>query len=475
LTLDLKNHNYLFPIVLNHWQATESYKCNKMDELELLAREIDEHAAIAKSPLFLRSKCRIGIAPHDYGQDAPSTANRAPLSYNSFFFFCCVPATHFPPTETYAMLNALRNPSLASWSVDGLTFVVWDTERFASDIIPKYFKHNNFNSFVRQLNFYRFKKMKVDRIKTDNMDAGRERKCWRFKHDNFRRGRPELLEEIKKGDHNIEPGAVGIQEVDGMMRELESLRSQVAALRADAKGLASFVLQTQHLGTAATAPNTGSSSGIKRESCSIDQNSNNLLSQIEKKHMTHYGPYHDRPSARPVANHSHSNEGTYLPAAPKCNNPDAPPTNISNYNDNHVHQSTSYKTTLEGDEGEMLVPHHRVVLSPQTCARFLQNAASSSSIIQEHGSHTYQQGLTQDRHAQRRGSISSNTSFGASMPDCFKDYINQLDADDFEPNHVMFPQGQAHTDDHTKGQDTSYGSLLGVGSHAPSRTRSFTK
>jgi hypothetical protein len=220
-----------------------------------------------------------------------------------------------------------------------------------------------------------------------------------------------------------------------------SLRSEIAVLRADIKGLASFVLQTQLLGTTAAAPNTGSSSGIKRENDSNNQNSNGWLSQNEKKYKTHHGPYHDRPPTRPATNHSHNNEGTYLPAALKYHNPDAPPTNISNYNDS-VHPSTSYTTPLESDEGELLVPDHRIVLSPQACPKFLQSAASSSSIIQEHGSHTYQQGLAQHRHAQRRGSISSWTSFGSSVPDCFKDSINQLDADDFEPSHLVFPQGQ---------------------------------
>jgi hypothetical protein len=339
------------------------------------------------------------------------------------------------------MVNALRDPSLASWSEDGLTFIVRDTERFASDIIPQYFKHKNFKSFVRQLNFYGFKKAKVARIKTGKRDADREHKCWRFKHDSFRRGRPELVEEIKKRDHNIESGGADIQEVDGMMREVASLRSQIAALRADVKGLASFVLQAQHLGTAAAAPNTGSSSGIKRESGSIDQNSNGLLSQIAKKHRTHHGPYHDRPPTNPATNQSHNNEVTYLPTAPKYHNPDAPPTNISIYND-RVHQSTSYITTLESDEGELLVPDHKIVLSPPACAKFLHSAASSSSIIQEHGSHRHQQELAQDRHAQRRGSISSCTSFGSSVPGCFKGSINQLDADDFEPSHLVFPQGQ---------------------------------
>ena len=35
---------------------------------------------------------------------------------------------------------------------DGTTFVVKDQAKFSTDILPKYFKHGNFASFVRQLN-----------------------------------------------------------------------------------------------------------------------------------------------------------------------------------------------------------------------------------------------------------------------------------------------------------------------------------
>ncbi|XP_039822677.1 heat stress transcription factor B-2a-like isoform X4 [Panicum virgatum] len=57
-------------------------------------------------------------------------------------------------TKTYQLVDDPAVDDVISWNEDGSTFVVWRPAEFARDLLPKYFKHNNFSSFVRQLNTY---------------------------------------------------------------------------------------------------------------------------------------------------------------------------------------------------------------------------------------------------------------------------------------------------------------------------------
>lgn len=47
---------------------------------------------------------------------------------------------------------------IVQWNESGKSFVIKDLPEFIDKVIPTYFKHNNFSSFVRQLNMYDFHK-----------------------------------------------------------------------------------------------------------------------------------------------------------------------------------------------------------------------------------------------------------------------------------------------------------------------------
>ena len=123
----------------------------------------------------------------------------------------------------YSFLDEPRDPSLIRWSDNGDSFIVVDEDEFAKTLIPELFKHNNYASFVRQLNMYGFHK-KVGL--SDNSMRASERKNKspsEYSNPYFKRGRPNLLWLIQKPKNPLAKGSgkggTRVKQEDGNLDE----------------------------------------------------------------------------------------------------------------------------------------------------------------------------------------------------------------------------------------------------------------
>jgi hypothetical protein len=117
------------------------------------------------------------------------------------------------------------DPDLATWSNDGRSVIIKDTKRFEKEEIPKYFDHDKFASFSRQLNFYGFKK------NTSKSCLATKKKLSKghvvFHNRLFVRDRIDLLEQIKRSTNNSHK--INTQHVHEQS-EINVLKERVATL-----------------------------------------------------------------------------------------------------------------------------------------------------------------------------------------------------------------------------------------------------
>ncbi|KAL1197584.1 Heat stress transcription factor A-6b [Cardamine amara subsp. amara] len=142
-----------------------------------------------------------------------------------------------PPflTKTYDLVEDSRTNQVVSWSKTNNSFIVWDPQAFSITLLPKFFKHNNFSSFVRQLNTYGFRKVNPDR--------------WEFANEGFLRGQKYLLKNIRRRKTSnstnqvqqpqssqenccIEVGRYGLDgEMDSLRKDKQVLMMELVRLR----------------------------------------------------------------------------------------------------------------------------------------------------------------------------------------------------------------------------------------------------
>ncbi|XAR48812.1 hypothetical protein NMG60_11031767 [Bertholletia excelsa] len=126
--------------------------------------------------------------------------------------------------KTYDMVDDSSTDNIVSWSSNQNSFVVWNPPEFARLLLPTYFKHSNFSSFIRQLNTYGFRKIDPEK--------------WEFANEDFMKDQKHLLKNIhrRKPIHShsqpqvstVDPERAAFEEeIDKLSREKSTLENNI--------------------------------------------------------------------------------------------------------------------------------------------------------------------------------------------------------------------------------------------------------
>nr|CAG8474975.1 8065_t:CDS:10 [Entrophospora candida] len=122
---------------------------------------------------------------------------------------------------------------LISWAPSGDVFSVSNPTEFSKLVLPQYFKHNNWQSFVRQLNMYGFHKVN-DMF---HANPSSESQAWEFKHQDFRRGQPAALQLIKRKSSKHSTNSLRDDRIEYLTNQMKELKEKTRQITENYKVL----------------------------------------------------------------------------------------------------------------------------------------------------------------------------------------------------------------------------------------------
>lgn len=131
--------------------------------------------------------------------------------------------------KLWNILNDSSNHDYIQWTPDGQSFKILSKENFENVVLPKYFKHKNYSSFVRQLNMYGWHK--VQDVDTGTFNSGEEVR--QFHSPNFIRGREDLLDNIMRNKGSKGSDDEEETDVSRIFDELQLIKNNQMEIAAD--------------------------------------------------------------------------------------------------------------------------------------------------------------------------------------------------------------------------------------------------
>ena len=91
------------------------------------------------------------------------------------------------PRKLFEILSE-QPAEIISWNPSGLAFMIHDMPRFVSEVLQKYFAHQKFSSFQRQLNLYGYRRI----------EPGGDEPAGSYYHPSFRQDGEDLVGEVRR-------------------------------------------------------------------------------------------------------------------------------------------------------------------------------------------------------------------------------------------------------------------------------------
>lgn len=166
---------------------------------------------------------------------------------------------------------------LISWQPDGNSFIIKKVNEFSEIVLPKYFKHSNIQSYIRQLNMYGFSKTRHDSNHHE------------FTHKLFQRGRRDLLPFIRRKTQNSATSSAAVAGGKGGAPNFSLLQFSGAKLVKGAKKLPHALgLLPTSLPTAVNASNSANAPPNNLANISSEASSNGVDDDMHE-YVVHAG------------------------------------------------------------------------------------------------------------------------------------------------------------------------------------------
>jgi hypothetical protein len=133
------------------------------------------------------------------------------------------------------LLDMINENKWIQWNEDGKSFKVTNQQKFQQEILPLYFKHSNFTSFIRQLNMYGFHKTLS--LKGNECE---------FQNEHFQKNHLELSKLTRKKHASEDMGVKDILlELEQIKQQQLNINSQLLEIKTESRMIYGNSLQLQ--------------------------------------------------------------------------------------------------------------------------------------------------------------------------------------------------------------------------------------